>query len=100
MAGKAQMLDSAPLFLLNEVVHDAPAGILVDMDGVFIDVVLQVEVKILHLTLLQLLKDFGGVIVLRQHMAGELGRQIKALQRVLFQTGAHHRLGLVLHAVS
>ena len=51
MAGKAQMLDSAPLFLLNEVVHDAPAGILVDMDGVFIDVVLQIEVKILHLIL-------------------------------------------------
>ena len=98
MAGEAQMLDAALLLLLNEIVHDAPLGILVHMDGILIDVVQQVEIKIVHLTLLQLLlKDVGGVVGLRHHVAGELGGQTEALAGVLFQTCTHHRLGHVLH---
>ena len=58
----------------------------------------QVEIEIVHLTFLQLLlEDVGGVVGIGQHMAGELGGQIEAVAGVLFQTGAHHGFGQVLH---
>ena len=98
MTGKAQVPDAALLLLLDEIVHDAPTRIVVYMYRVFIHVVQQIEVEVLHLALLQLLlKDVGGIIGLRHHVAGELGGQIEAVPGILFQAFAHHDLRPVLH---
>ena len=92
------MTDAAPLLLLHKVIHDAPPRIVVHADGVFIDVVQQIKIKVLHLALFQLLlKNIRRIVALRHHVAGKLCGQIKAFSGMLFQAGAHHRLRMILH---
>ena len=58
----------------------------------------QVEIEVVHLTLLQLLgKDVRWVRVAGERMAGVFGGQVKAVPGMLFQAAAYHRLGQILH---
>ena len=98
VGGKAQVLDAAQTLLLHKVVDDAPLGVGVDIHIVFIDVVQQVEIEVVHLTLLQLLgKGVRRVRVAGERMAGVFGGQVKAVPGMLFQAAAYHRLGQILH---
>ena len=98
MGGKAQVLDAAQALLLHKIVDDAPPGIGVNIHVVFIDVVQQVEIEVVHLTLLQLLgKGVRRVRVAGERMAGVFGGQVKAVPGMLFQAAAYHRLGQILH---
>ena len=58
----------------------------------------QVEIEVVHLTLLQLLgKGVLRVRVAGERMAGVFGGQVKAVPGMLFQAAAYHRLGQILH---
>ena len=98
MAGKAQMANAAQSLLLLEVVHDAPPGVQVGFHGLFIDIVEQIEVKILHPALFQLfLEDFCGVVAVAQDLvAGILGGEIVAASGVVAEDSADDPLGLAV----
>ena len=84
--GEAQMPDPAVLLLFQQIRDDVPPRVLIDPDGVFVDVVQQIEIKILHAALLQLpFEDIRHIICRRDLMAGELVRQIEALPRIILQ---------------
>ena len=84
--GEAQMPDPAIFLLLQQIRDDVPPRVLIDPDGVFVDVVQQIEIKILHAALLQLpFEDIRHIICRRDLMAGELVRQIEALPRIVLQ---------------
>mgnify|MGYP003310873999 CR=1 FL=1 len=77
---------SAYFLLLQQIRDDVPPRVLIDPDGVFVDVVQQIEIKILHAALLQLpFEDIRHIICRRDLMAGELVRQIEALPRIILQ---------------
>ena len=89
MGGKAQMTDAALLFLLHKVIHDAPLGRGVGGHGKFAHVVQQIEIKILHAALFELVfKNVSGVIGGGKLMAGILVRQIIAFAGILFEDTA------------
>ena len=78
VGGEAQVLDTAQALLFHKVVDDAPPGVGVNIHIVFIDVVQQVEIEVVHLTLLQLLgKGVRRVRVAGERMAGVFGGQVK-----------------------
>ena len=92
------MTDAAPLLLLHKVIHDAPPRIVVYTNGILINIVHQIKIKVLHLALFQLLlKNVRRIIGLRHHVAGKLCGQIKAFSGLFLQAGAHHRLRMILH---
>ena len=57
------MLDSAQPFLLLEVIHDTPLGVEVHFHGLFVNIVQQIEVEILHTALFQLLLEYLSRVV-------------------------------------
>ena len=95
VAGEAQVADAAKLFLLQEVVHDAPAGVGIGLDGLLVHVVQQVEVEVIHLALAQLLlEDGGGIVALADLMARELRGQVVAVPGIGREHAAQHGFGL------
>ena len=91
------MVDPAQLPLLDEVIHAALGAIHIILGGVFIDVVEQVEIKIIHPAGLQLF--FKGlrkrnVNALDHLMARELIRKIPAFPGVSCQGFADGKLRL------
>ena len=87
------MLDAAQPLLLHEVIQDAPLGVHVHLDRVFIDIVEEIEVEIVHAAPFQLLlEDGGGVVALGDLMAGVFVRKIPAPPGVAGQGAAQHPL--------
>ena len=86
MAGEAQVPDPPPTLLLHKVIHNAPAGIGVGVDGLLVHIVQQVEVEIIHTTLPQLLlEDIGGVVARSNLMPGVLGGQVPRVPGIVPQ---------------
>ena len=87
------MADAAVLLLLHQIVEDAVLGVQIGVDVLFAYVVEQIEVKVIHLALPQLLlKDLLHLGHVGQVIAGELVRQIKAVPGMPGQGPAHHQL--------
>ena len=77
------MPDSAQALLLFEIVQDAPFRIGIDIIGVFIDIVQQVEIKVSHAALFQLfLKDFRWIVAGGDLVARIFVRQEPFLPRI------------------
>ena len=96
---EAQVADTPVFLLLQQIREDVPALVFVDGDGIFIDVVQQIEIEILHAALFQLPFEHAlHVIARRDLVSGELVGQIKALARVLLQnfTDDEFRLAAVI----
>ena len=89
------MLDAAQSFLLLEVIQDAPPGVKVNLHGLLIHIVQQVEVKIIHAALAKLLlKDLSRMVaVAGDLMTGILGGEIVAVAGICFQHSANDPLG-------
>ena len=88
------MAYAAALFLLDEVIDDAPLGIGVHRQRVFIDVVHQIKIEILNAAFLELILEHGGGVVgFAELMAGEFCRQIEALPRMAGERAPHDQLG-------
>ena len=94
VGGEAQMADAALFLLLQEIVDDAPAGVRIRLDGLFVHVMQQVEVKVVHAALFQLLLENGsGIVVAAELVTGVFGGQIEAAAVVVLQHTAHDPLG-------
>ena len=96
---EAQVADTPVFLLLQQIREDVPALVFVDGDGIFIDVVQQIEIEILHAALFQLPFEHAlHVIARRDLVSRELVGQIKALARVLLQnfTDDEFRLAAVI----
>ena len=88
------MADAALFLLLQEIVDDAPAGVRIRLDGLFVHVMQQVEVKVVHAALFQLLLENGsGIVVAAELVTGVFGGQIEAAAVVVLQHTAHDPLG-------
>ena len=88
------MLYAACLTLLHKVIHNAPSLVHVGGNGVFVYVVQQIKVEVLHAALFQLFLEGGGrVIMAADLMAGILVRQIPALSGVAAESLAYGDLG-------
>ena len=80
--------------LLTEVVHDAPARVHVGGYGALVHVVQQIEVKIFHSALSELvLEDRLRVVSLAYLVPGELVGQVIGLPRIPGQGAPYHQLG-------
>ena len=87
------MADAPGLLLLHQIIEDAVFLIQIGVNVHLADVVEQIKVEILHPAFLQLLlKNLLHLVHVRQVIAWELGGQIEALPRVLFQSPAHDQL--------
>ena len=96
MARKAEMADAAPRLLLEEVLHKAVGAVsIVAFDRIFVDIVQQIKVEILHAAPPELLfKDLGGLQgldALHILVAGELVGQVPLLARIAAQRAAERR---------
>ena len=87
------MPDPSEALLLLEIVEDAPFGVLINADGVLIDVMQQIKIEICNAAFLQLLlKDGGGVIAGRDLVSGVFAGQAPALPGILRQSLAENDL--------
>ena len=76
VAGEAEVLDPAFLALPREILQDTPAGIHVVVEAVLADVVVEIEVEIIHAALLELAPEgAGGVegaaVLVARELVGE-----------------------------
>ena len=80
MAGKAQMADAALLLLLKEILHKAVFGMTVVAHGIFVYVVQQIKVKVVHAAALQLFFEnilrqqgfYAGDVLVTRELVGQV----------------------------
>ena len=93
VTGEAQMPDASLFFLFHKIVQYAPAFIHIGLNRVLVNIMQEVEVKILHSAFLQLFfKYCRRVIGITDLMAGILGRQIEGFSRMPCQSLAQNDL--------
>ena len=86
---EAKMADTSVFFLLQQIWENAPALVFIDGNGIFIDVMQQVEIEIPHAALFQLMLKHGlHVVAGRDLMSGKFVGQIEAFARILLQNFA------------
>ena len=97
MGGKAQMPNSAGLFLLHQIFVNSVFFIQI---GVYIhlaDVVEEVKIKVFHPAFFQLFfKDFLHLVHIGKIVARKLGRKVIALSRIAAQRLSHHGFGMTV----
>ena len=97
VAGKPQMLDASGLTLLREVFEDAPARIHVVVQAVLTDIVVEIEIEVIHAALLELALECAcrieGPAVL---VSGEFVGDHPALPRIVGEDLADDGLGVAV----
>ena len=87
------MLNASLPFLFPEVVQDAPLGVFIYIDAVFVHIVQQVEVEVFHTAFFQLrLENRCRIINLSILVTRVFIGQKKAFPRVFRQHTAHNPL--------
>ena len=85
------MLDTAFPLLLYEIIDNSPAFIRVDLDGVFVDIVQQIKVKVVHAAFFELFfKDRGGIVAAAELMPRILGGKVITLSGIAGQRSPNH----------
>ena len=80
------MLDAAKALLFFEIIDDAPLGVQIDRQGVFLYIVKKVKVKIIYAAFLELLLKNGlGIVGICNLMAGEFCGKIPAFPGIFRQ---------------
>ncbi len=91
------MLDLSRFLPGHEGVIDVEFGVQVGVDIHFADVVKEVEVKVVHLALLQLfVEDLLHLVHVGQIVTGKFIGQIEAVPGILPQNSAHYELGIAV----
>ena len=87
------MADSARFFLLYQVIENPVFRIQIAVDIHLADIVKQIEIKIGHLTFLQLFLENGFYFIdIGKIIAGKFIGEIKLFPRIFFQRAAQHCL--------
>ena len=88
------MLDASQLFLFFEIIYDSPAWVEIGFHGFFIDIMKQIEIKIINIAFCQLLFKYLSRIVsgAADLMSRIFGCKIKTVTGIFAEHMADHAL--------